>query len=122
VQSAIAAGIQVVPLPGPCALVAAVVASGLPTETFTFCGFLPPKQGARVNKLQQLRTLASTLIFYSPPHSIKAVLQDMQEVLGPNRFVGGQRSSSVMVLHIESFFHTPFFSHSFTGRCVWQEN
>lgn len=45
VQQAVEAGVKVIPLPGACALIAALVASGLPTDSFTFCGFLPPKQG-----------------------------------------------------------------------------
>ncbi len=87
VRAAVEAGARVVPVPGACALVAALVASGLPTDAFTFCGFLPPKQGARLASLAQLRGVENTLVFYVPPHGLRAVLTDMVQVFGPGRRV-----------------------------------
>lgn len=58
VSAAVAAGIQVVPVPGPCAAVAALAAAGLPTDSFHFAGFLPPKSGKRQAALQQVRVVS----------------------------------------------------------------
>ncbi len=82
VSAAIGAGIQVVPLPGPSALVAAVAASGLSTGTFLFGGFLPAKSGQRVRALEALRDERATLIFYEAPHRIVEALGDVAQVLG----------------------------------------
>jgi 16S rRNA (cytidine1402-2'-O)-methyltransferase len=87
VAAAIAAGITVIPIPGPSALVAALAASGLPTDSFYFGGFLPAKSGQRVRALEALREHPSTLIFYEAPHRILAALQDVEKVLGPRHVV-----------------------------------
>jgi len=75
-------GIDVFPVPGPSAAVAALVASGLPTDSFYFAGFLPPKSGLRKRKLQELAAIPGTLVFYEAPHRILAALQDMIQILG----------------------------------------
>jgi len=80
-------GIQVVPIPGACALIAALSAAGLPSDRFAFEGFLPAKQGARVTQLQQLAKQTHTLIFYEAPHRILETLQDMEAVFGAEREV-----------------------------------
>lgn len=80
-------GIQVVPIPGACALIAALSAAGLPSDRFAFEGFLPAKQGARVAQLQQLAKQTHTLIFYEAPHRILETLQDMEAVFGAEREV-----------------------------------
>src|SRR6266478_1086547 len=67
VKAALAAGFRVEPVPGPCALVAAVTASGLPTDEFHFIGFLPHKSGQRRNQLAALKSFAGTLVFYESP-------------------------------------------------------
>ena len=77
-----AAGHSVVPIPGPSALLAAVVASGLAPGPFTFVGFLPPKRGARRNALESLRALPHPLICYEAPHRLAAMLADARDVLG----------------------------------------
>jgi 16S rRNA (cytidine1402-2'-O)-methyltransferase len=82
---AIGRGIPVVPIPGPAAFVAALVASGLPLESFSFRGFLPPKSGARRRELEKIRESSSTEIFYEAPHRIRETLEDVAEVLGPER-------------------------------------
>src|SRR5436190_1717757 len=68
VRAAIEQGITVVPVPGPAAFVAALVASGLPTDEFLFGGFLPARSSARRTRLASLRTLPATLVFYEAPH------------------------------------------------------
>jgi len=75
--------ISVVPIPGPSALIAALAASGLPTEEFLFVGFLPPRAGARRKALDALKTEARTLIFYEAPHRVVETLADASEILGP---------------------------------------
>lgn len=79
------AGIPVWPLPGATAPVTALVASGLPSEVWTFAGFLPTKQGSRKAKLESLASMPSTLIFFESPNRIDKSLKDMVEVFGPER-------------------------------------
>ncbi len=84
--AAIAAGIPVYPIPGASAVLAALVASGLNTEQFSFIGFLPPKSGARRTTLEDLAAGLSrptTLILYEAPHRIVDTLSDMETVWGP---------------------------------------
>ena len=82
VGQAIERGVSVVPIPGPSALIAAVSASGLRSDEFTFAGFLPPKQSARRARLRELAERKSTLIFYEAPHRIKETLIDALHALG----------------------------------------
>ncbi len=74
--------IAVVPVPGPSALLAGLVASGLPTHSFRFLGFLPPKEKIRRKLLEELRHSTSTLIFFESPRRILETLKDVQAVLG----------------------------------------
>lgn len=83
VRDAIREGITVVPVPGPSAAIAALSASGLPTDSFTFVGFLPSRQGKRREKLSSLCTELQTLIFYESPARLTGALTDMAEILGP---------------------------------------
>lgn len=85
VREAIANGIQIIPIPGPCAAIAALSVAGLPTDRFVFEGFLPAKSAKRREHLQQLRHEARTLVFYEAPHRCKESLHDLAEVLGPAR-------------------------------------
>ncbi len=79
------AGVRIVPIPGACAMIAALSAVGLPSDRFAFEGFLPAKKGTRQNSLQALKDETRTLIFYEAPHRIADTLQDMAEVFGPER-------------------------------------
>lgn len=79
--------IPVVPIPGPSAFVAALAASGLPTEEFTFVGFLPPRAGARRKKLEGLKEETRALVFYEAPHRIADMLSDAAEILGARQAV-----------------------------------
>src|SRR5581483_1041870 len=85
VQEAIRQGVQVVPVPGASALVAALTASGLQTDEFYFAGFLPAKSLQRRARLAALAEITATLIFYEAPHRIKATLADARVVLGNRR-------------------------------------
>ncbi len=85
VKKAREAGIKVIPVPGACALIAALSASGLASDRFSFEGFLPAKQQARLAQLQTLEQETRTLIFYEAPHRVLETLQDMQSVFGDER-------------------------------------
>jgi len=82
VKAAIASGIPVQPIPGPSAAVAALAASGLATDTFRFCGFLPAKAGQRARALELLADEPATLIFYEAPHRILETLEAVEKVMG----------------------------------------
>ncbi|MCC2636713.1 MAG: rsmI [Moraxellaceae bacterium] len=82
-----AAGLQVVPVPGACAAIAALSAAGLPSDRFIFEGFLPAKANARRERLAALAQEPRTLIFYEAPHRIAECLADMADELGPERRV-----------------------------------
>jgi len=90
VRAAVQAGDSVEALPGPSALLAGLVVSGLPTDQFHFAGFLPPKQGQRTRLLESLRDEAATLIFYEAPHRILESLDDIAAVLGEREVVVGR--------------------------------
>ena len=75
-------GIRTVPIPGASAIVAALSASGLPSDRFVFEGFLPPKQGKRKSRLDKLKNEDKVIIFYEAPHRLAATLADMAEILG----------------------------------------
>ncbi|MFS2158752.1 16S rRNA (cytidine(1402)-2'-O)-methyltransferase [Pseudomonas sp. Pseusp122] len=85
VRQARAAGIPVVPVPGACALIAALSAAGLPSDRFIFEGFLPAKAVGRRARLELLKEEPRTLIFYEAPHRILECLQDLEEVFGGER-------------------------------------
>ncbi|MBI6578014.1 16S rRNA (cytidine(1402)-2'-O)-methyltransferase [Pseudomonas viridiflava] len=85
VRQARAAGIPVVPVPGACALIAALSAAGLPSDRFIFEGFLPAKAVGRKARLDQVKEEPRTLIFYEAPHRILECLQDMEQVFGADR-------------------------------------
>jgi len=80
-------GITVVPIPGACAMIAALSAAGLPSDRFAFEGFLPAKEVARRTQLESVANDPRTLIFYEAPHRILETLQDMATVFGADREV-----------------------------------
>ena len=81
------AGIRVVPLPGACAAITALCASGIASDRFCFEGFLPAKSKARKDKLENIAKEDRTLIFYESTHRILDTLEDMQSVLGEERYI-----------------------------------
>lgn len=85
IKLAIERGVQVVPVPGPSALLAALAASGLPTDSFEFHGFLPAKSGHRRSLLESLRDSQNTIVVYEAPHRISETMQDIVELLGAER-------------------------------------
>lgn len=87
VRDAVAEGIKVVPIPGACAAVAAISASGLPSDSFTFAGFPPSRQGKRHTFLGEIACLPGTLLLYEAPHRLEETLRDIREVLGERQIV-----------------------------------
>jgi 16S rRNA (cytidine1402-2'-O)-methyltransferase len=87
VRAARAAGFRVEPVPGPCALVAALTASGLPTDEFHFVGFLPHKSGQRRRQLENLKAIPGTLVLYESPYRIEKLLGELNEVFPANTIV-----------------------------------
>lgn len=81
-NAAIELNLPVVPIPGPTALISALVASGLPSDQFLFAGFLPSRANARREKLEGLGGIGATLVLYEAPHRIAATLKDALDVLG----------------------------------------
>jgi 16S rRNA (cytidine1402-2'-O)-methyltransferase len=79
--------IPVVPIPGPSAFLAALAASGLPTDAFRFSGFLPPKSGQRRQVLESIKASQSTQVFYEAPHRIKEAVEDVVQILGSERYL-----------------------------------
>lgn len=86
VAAAVKAGLRVESIPGPCAMVAALTASGLPTDEFHFIGFLPHKSGQRKKALEKLRGIPGTSVLYESPYRIGKLLQELNEVM-PDRQV-----------------------------------
>jgi 16S rRNA (cytidine1402-2'-O)-methyltransferase len=101
VHSAVGAGVVVQPVPGPSALLAALSASGLPTDAFHFGGFLPPRAGQRLHALEALKNEHATLIFYEAPHRIVEALADIRAVLGDRDVVVARE---ITKMH-EEFLH-----------------
>jgi len=85
IKLAIERGVPVVPIPGASAVVTALAASGLPTDSFQFLGFLPAKSGQRRTMLEALRNAAQTTVVYEAPHRIAETIKDIVELLGAER-------------------------------------
>jgi len=81
VRAVLSAGFRVEPVPGPCALIAALTAAGLPTDEFHFVGFLPHKSGQRRARLEQLATIPGTLVLYESPYRIQRLLEELREAM-----------------------------------------
>jgi len=79
--------VPVVPIPGASAFLSALIASGLPTDSFRFSGFLPAKRGQRRQVLESIKDSPRTQVFYEAPHRIKEALEDVVELLGPERHI-----------------------------------
>jgi len=87
VREARAAGVPIVPVPGPSAVAAALSAAGLPADRFVFEGFPPIKPGRRLNRLKALADLETTIVLYESPHRIVATLEAIAEVFGDREIV-----------------------------------
>src|SRR6185312_7862759 len=85
ISRAVEQGIKVIPLPGASAVISALAASGLPTDSFQFHGFLPAKVGQRRQAMEEIKNLDPTQIFYEAPHRMTETLEDIIEILGADR-------------------------------------
>jgi 16S rRNA (cytidine1402-2'-O)-methyltransferase len=113
VHEARLSGVAVVPVPGACALIAALSASGLPSDRFCFEGFLPPKEGASRARLETLAREERTLIFYESPHRLFQTLKLMQAVLSGVREI-------VIARELTKQFEE-FFSGNLDAAIAWLE-
>ena len=89
IRKCIKKGIDVIPIPGPSAVTAALSVAGLPSDSFTFIGFLPQKKG-RVKKIEQLNDIENTIIVFESPHRILKTLNQFLEILGNRQVVIGR--------------------------------
>ena len=108
VRAAIKENITVVPVPGACAIITALVASGLPTDRFVFENFLPIKSGRRMAFIESLKNERRTVVFYESPYRIVKVLAEMDVVLGPVSMAIGRE---ITKLHEEFLRGTPKALH-----------
>ncbi len=121
VRAAIDAGFRVESVPGPCALIVALTASGLPTDEFHFVGFLPHKSGARRRELERLADVPGTLVLYESPHRLGRLLGELAELV-PNRIVVVARE---LTKRFEEYIsgtaaelHQRFPERHWRGECV----
>jgi 16S rRNA (cytidine1402-2'-O)-methyltransferase len=87
VRDAVAENIPVIPIPGACAAISALAGSGLPSDSFTFAGFPPARQGKRRAFLSEMNALPGTLVLYEAPHRLEDCLRDIHEVMGERQVV-----------------------------------
>lgn len=87
IKKAIEEGIEVIPIPGACAMINALIASGLDTREFSFLGFLPLNKKLRKEKLEEINFCTKTVILYEAPHKMKATLKDLKNYIGERRIV-----------------------------------
>lgn len=114
VQAVVAGGYRVEPVPGPCALVAALTAGGLPTDEFHFVGFLPHKSGQRRNAIERVKAIPGTLVLYESPHRIEKLLNELQELLPERKIVLARE----LTKRFEEFIHgtAAEIQHACEGR------
>lgn len=87
VKEALKENIEVISIPGPCALISALICSGINSKEFTFIGFLPAQKNLKSDKLNSIKDFKETLIFYEAPHKLINTLQEMQKILGNRNIV-----------------------------------
>ncbi len=95
VSQAALAGIPIVPIPGPSAALAALVASGLPADSFVFLGFLPQKGKHRREAMERIQSLDQTVILYEAPHRILATLDDLRSIIGDRQIVAAREMTKL---------------------------
>ncbi len=101
VRAAVEAGVEVTIIPGPSAVLSALAVSGLPTDRFTFEGFLPRKAGDRRKAFQALADEQRTMVFFESPHRIKEALEDASTIFGPERLATVSRELTKKFEHTE---------------------
>src|SRR5438067_9799980 len=95
IQDAVAAGVPVVPIPGPSAVMTALAASGLPTDTFTFLGFPPIRSTDRAQWFERLANAPGSVVFFEAPHRIHATLDELRRTIGDRHIVVGRELTKI---------------------------
>ncbi len=113
VRAAIAAGIRVESIPGPSAVLTALVASGLPTDAFVFAGFPPPRSAARATWLESLREERRTVVFFEAPHRIRETVEDALRILGDRQVALGRELTKLHEEYLRGSLSSvlPLLSH-----------
>ena len=118
VKKAIEEGIDIIPIPGACAFVNALIASGLSTKEFSFIGFLPVNKKEKKDKLESIKNETRTLIFYEAPHKMKATLETFLEVLGNRRIVLARELTKIHEEFIRSTIEEVLEKEEYKGEFV----
>jgi len=103
VRSALCKDIEVIPIPGPCALITALIASGIDAKEFSFLGFLSTNKKIREKKLEEIKVAKNTFILYEAPHKLKATLKDLSKIIGTRKIALARELTK---LHEEFIFGT----------------
>ena len=118
VKKAIEEGIEIIPIPGACAFVNALIASGFSTKEFSFIGFLPVNKKEKKDKLESIKNETRTLIFYEAPHKMKATLESLLEVLGNRRIVLARELTKIHEEFIRSTIEVVLEKEEYKGEFV----
>lgn len=118
VKKAIEEGIDIIPIPGACAFVNALIASGFSTKEFSFIGFLPVNKKEKKDKLESIKNETRTLIFYEAPHKMKATLETFLEVLGNRRIVLARELTKIHEEFIRSTIEEVLEKEEYKGEFV----
>ena len=118
VKKAIEEGIDIIPIPGACAFVNALIASGFSTKEFSFIGFLPVNKKEKKDKLESIKNETRTLIFYEAPHKMKATLETFLEVLGNRRIVLARELTKIHEEFIRSTIEDVLEKEEYKGEFV----
>ena len=118
VKKAIEEGIDIIPIPGACAFVNALIASGFSTKEFSFIGFLPVNKKEKKDKLESIKNETRTLIFYEAPHKMKATLEAFLEVLGNRRIVLARELTKIHEEFIRSTIEEVLEKEEYKGEFV----
>lgn len=113
VKMAIAEGIKVVPIPGACAMINALICSGMDTEEFVFLGFLPLNKKNRREKLEKIKNEKSTIILYEAPHKISSTLEDLKDIIEDRNIVIARELTKI---------HEEFFRGNINEAIKYAEN
>ena len=118
VKKAIEENIEIIPVPGACAFVNALIASGFSTREFSFIGFLSANKKEKKEKLEEIKNETRTMIFYEAPHKMKSTLESMSEVLGNRRIVLARELTKIHEEFIRSRIDEVLENEEYKGEFV----
>ena len=118
VKKAIEENIEIIPVPGACAFVNALIASGFNTREFSFIGFLSANKKERKEKLEEIKNETRTLIFYEAPHKMKSTLENMSEIFGNRRIVLARELTKIHEEFIRSTIKDVIEKEEYKGEFV----